>query len=43
MGYHIRNRLERSEEESKLAYAKRAALAVVQQLKDSVRMAHFLR
>jgi Ca-activated chloride channel family protein len=35
MGYHIRNRLERSEEESKLAYAKRAALAVVQQLKDT--------
>lgn len=35
MGYHIRNRLERSEEESKLAYAKRAAIAVVQQLKDS--------
>ncbi len=35
MGYHIRNRLERSEDESKLAYAKRAALAVVRQLKDS--------
>ncbi len=35
MGYHIRNRLERSEEQAKLAYAKRAALAVVNQLKDS--------
>ena len=35
MGYHIRNRLERSETESKLVYAKRAALAVVAQLKDS--------
>jgi Ca-activated chloride channel family protein len=35
MGYHIRNRLERSDEQSKLAYAKRAALAVVNQLKDS--------
>ena len=35
MGYHIRNRLERSETESKLVYAKRAALAVVGQLKDS--------
>ena len=35
MGYHIRNRLERSEEQSKLSYAKRAALAVVNQLKDS--------
>jgi Ca-activated chloride channel family protein len=35
MGYHIRNRLERSDEQSKLAYAKRAALAVVGQLKDS--------
>jgi Mg-chelatase subunit ChlD len=35
MGYHIRNRLQRSENDSKLAYAKRAALAVVQQLKDS--------
>lgn len=35
MGYHIRNRLERSEQESKLAYAKRAAAAVVHQLKDT--------
>ena len=35
MGYHIRNRLERSEGESKLAYAKRAALAVVHQLKET--------
>lgn len=35
MGYHIRNRLERSEEESKLAYAKRAALAAVRQLRDT--------
>jgi len=35
MGYHIRNRLERSDTESKLAYAKRAALAVVGQLKDN--------
>ncbi|MBI3785583.1 MAG: VWA domain-containing protein [Deltaproteobacteria bacterium] len=35
MGYHIHNRLERSESESKLEYAKRAALAVIGQLKDS--------
>ena len=35
MGYHIRNRLERSEDQAKLAYAKRAALAVVNQLKDT--------
>jgi Ca-activated chloride channel family protein len=35
MGYRIGNRLERSEDESKLAYAKRAALSVVQQLKDT--------
>lgn len=35
MGYHIRNRLERSETDSKLAYAKRAALAVVHQLKET--------
>jgi len=35
MGYHIRNRLERSDTESKMAYARRAALAVVQQLKDT--------
>jgi Ca-activated chloride channel family protein len=35
MGYHIRNRLERSEDQSKLSYAKRAALAVVNQLKDT--------
>jgi Mg-chelatase subunit ChlD len=35
MGYRIDNRLERSENDSKLAYAKRAALSVVQQLKDS--------
>jgi Ca-activated chloride channel family protein len=38
MGYHIRNRLERSETQSKLVYAKRAALAVVSQLKDSDRV-----
>ena len=35
MGYHIRDRLKRSEDESKLSYAKRAALAVVNQLKDT--------
>ena len=35
MGYHIRNRLERSETDSKLVYAKRAALAVVRQLKEN--------
>lgn len=35
MGYHFRNRLQRSESESKLIYAKRAALAVLSQLKDS--------
>ena len=35
MGYHIRNRLERSDDQSKLSYAKRAALAVVNQLKDT--------
>jgi len=35
MGYHITKRTVRSEEESKLAYAKRAALAVVTQLKDN--------
>lgn len=35
MGYHFRNRLQRSSTESKLVYAKRAALAVLSQLKDS--------
>jgi uncharacterized membrane protein len=35
MGYHVHNRLQRSESESKLVYAKRAALAVLSQLKDS--------
>lgn len=35
MGYHFRNRLQRSDSESKLIYAKRAALAVLSQLKDS--------
>lgn len=35
MGYHIHNRLERSDKESKLEYAKRAALAVIGQLKDN--------
>ncbi len=35
MGWHVHREAERSETESKLAYAKRAALAVVQQLKDS--------
>jgi len=35
MGYHITKRTMRSEDESKLAYAKRAALAVVRQLKDT--------
>jgi Ca-activated chloride channel homolog len=35
MGYSIRNRLQRSDTESKLAYAKRAALAVVAQLHDT--------
>ncbi|MFQ5667219.1 MAG: VWA domain-containing protein, partial [Candidatus Binatia bacterium] len=35
MGYHIRKRTVRSEDESKLAYARRAALAVVTQLKDN--------
>ena len=34
MGFHIQNRLERSEDQSKLAYAKRAALAVVAQLQE---------
>jgi len=35
MGYHVTNRLQRSETDSKLIYAKRAALAVLSQLKDS--------
>jgi Mg-chelatase subunit ChlD len=35
MGYHFRDRLQRSESESKLVYAKRAALAVLSQLKDT--------
>ncbi len=35
MGYHFRERLQRSESDSKLVYAKRAALAVLSQLKDT--------
>ncbi len=35
MGYHFRNRFEFSEDASKLVYAKRAALSVVRQLRDS--------
>lgn len=35
MGYHVTERTQRSEDSSKLAYARRAALAVVGQLKDS--------
>lgn len=35
MGYQIHSQLTWSEEESKLAYAKRAALAVIRQLKDT--------
>ncbi len=35
MGYDIHNRLQRSEAESKLEYAKRAALAVIEQLRDT--------
>jgi len=35
MGYHIHNRMERSETESKMAYARKAAVAVVKQLKDA--------
>lgn len=35
MGYHVTERTQRSEDRSKLAYARRAALAVVGQLKDS--------
>lgn len=35
MGYHIVDRTRRSDVDSKLAYAKRAALAVVGQLKDT--------
>ncbi len=35
MGYDIRDRLKRSETQAKLSYAKRAALAVVTQLKDT--------
>lgn len=38
MGYHIHNRMERSPSESKLEYAKRAALAVIGQLRDSDRV-----
>ena len=38
MGYHIHNRMQRSEDESKLAYARRAALALVEQLRDSDRV-----
>lgn len=35
MGYHFRNRFEFSDSQSKLVYAKRAALSVVRQLRDS--------
>ena len=35
MGYHVTQRMQRSEDNSKLAYARRAALAVIGQLKDS--------
>jgi len=35
MGYHVTQRTQRSEDSSKLAYARRAALAVIGQLKDS--------
>jgi len=35
MGYHFRNRFEFSESHSKLVYAKRAALSVVRQLRDT--------
>ncbi|GIW45295.1 MAG: VWA domain-containing protein [Candidatus Binatia bacterium] len=35
MGYHIHNRMQRSEDESKLAYARRAALALIRELRDS--------
>lgn len=38
MGYHFRNRFELSENQSKLVYAKRAALGVVRQLRDSDRI-----
>ena len=34
MGFHIQNRLEHSDDQSKLAYAKRAALAVITQLQE---------
>lgn len=35
MGYHVHKRLERSDSESKLAYAKRAALSLIDQLRDT--------
>ena len=35
MGYHFQNRLQRSRDQSKLIYAKKAALAVLRQLKDN--------
>ncbi len=35
MGYHFRRRLERSEAESKLVYARHAALAVIDQLREN--------
>lgn len=38
MGYHIHDRLRRSEEESKLSYARRAALSLVAQLRDTDRV-----
>ncbi len=38
MGYHIHDRMRRSEEESKLSYARRAALALISQLRDSDRV-----
>lgn len=38
MGYHIHDRMRRSDEESKLSYARRATLALVSQLRDSDRV-----
>lgn len=38
MGYHVHERMQRSDDESKLAYARRAALALIEQLRDSDRV-----
>ncbi|MCX8071803.1 MAG: VWA domain-containing protein [Candidatus Binatia bacterium] len=38
MGYHIYDRMRRSDDESKLAYARRAALALIEQLRDTDRV-----